>query len=110
MIQKISFTGGPNKTLASQYLARKAAQVEADLAESIRYAGRVIINKNKEAARKGMYIPEDAYFGPVPLQERRIGQKASMDSITITKTNVAGPDEAPKTDKIIPENSINFFG
>ena len=60
MIDNVSFTS--NKTMAQQYLERKAAQIEANLAETIKESGRVIINKNKEAARRGSYIPEDAYF------------------------------------------------
>ena len=58
MIDNVSFTS--NKTMAQQYLERKAAQIEANLAETIKESGRVIIYKNKEAARRGSYIPEDA--------------------------------------------------
>lgn len=106
MIDKTAFTS--NKTMAQQYLERKAAQIEADLAETIKESGRVIINKNKMAARNGGYIPEDAYFGPVPTTARNIGKKKVMDSIAITKTNVDSVS-TPTREEIIPENSINFI-
>ena len=89
-------------------MERKAAQIEADLQDTIRTAGRVIINKNREASKAGQYLPADAYFGPVPVKAREIGQNKIMDSIT--KTNV--PDlylNKSASNEIIPENSINFL-
>lgn len=69
-INNVSFKGGSKNTLAAQYLERKAAKVEADLAERIKTAGRLIINKNNQASKSGNYIPVDAYFGPVPKTAR----------------------------------------
>lgn len=107
MIDNISFTS--NKTMAQQYLERKAAQIEADLAETIKEAGRVIINKNKKAARSGGYIPEDAYFGNVPLTPRQIGKVKTMESVAVTKSNISSAESAKAREEIIPENSINYL-
>ena len=107
MIDNVSFTS--NKTMAQQYLDRKAAQVEANLAETIKESGRVIINKNKAAARRGSYIPEDAYFGNVPLSPRQIGKAKTMESVAVTKTNIGSAESAKVQEEIVPENSINYL-
>lgn len=107
MMDKTAFTS--NKTMAQQYLERKSAQIEANLAETIKEAGRVIINKNKEAARNGRYIPEDAYFGNVPLSPRKIGHDKTMNSVAVTKTNANVVLNDSAKDDIIPENSINYL-
>ena len=109
MIQNVTFTGAGKTNYYAQYMERKAAQIEADLQDTIRTAGRVIINKNREASKAGQYLPADAYFGPVPVKAREIGQNKIMDSIAVTKTNV--PDlylNKSASNEIIPENSINF--
>ncbi len=107
MINDVSFTS--NKTMAQQYLERKAAQIEANVAETIKESGRVIINKNKAAARSGGYIPEDAYFGKVPVVPRKIGQAKTMESVAVTKTNIAPVKGAKVQAEIVPENSINYI-
>ena len=107
MIDNVSFTS--NKTMAQQYLERKAAQIEANLAETIKESGRVIINKNKEAARRGSYIPEDGYFGNVPLSPRQIGKAKTMESVAVTKTNIGSAESAKVQEEIVPENSINYL-
>lgn len=107
MIDNVSFTS--NRTMAQQYLERKSAQIEANLAETIKEAGRVIINKNKEAARRGGYIPEDAYFGNVPVSPRKIGHSKTMESVAVTKTNTSAAEAAKSKEEIIPENSINYL-
>ena len=107
MIDNVSFTS--NKTMAQQYLERKAAQIEANLAETIKESGRVIINKNKAAARRGSYIPEDAYFGIVPLSPRQIGKAKTMESVAVTKTNIGSAESAKVQEEIVPENSINYL-
>lgn len=108
MIQKVTFTGAQKTNYAAQYLERKAAQVEANLKDTIKTAGRVIINKNKMASKSGQYLPADAYFGPVPVKAREIGQEKIMNSISVTKTNV--PDlHTSGSNEIIPENSINYL-
>lgn len=107
MIDNVSFTS--NKTMAQQYLERKAAQIEANLAETIKESGRVIINKNKEASRRGGYVPEDAYFGKVPLSPRKIGQAKTMESVAVTKTNINSAKGANAQEEIVPENSINYL-
>ncbi len=107
MIDKTAFTS--NKTMAQQYLERKAAQVEANLAETIKESGRVLINKNKIAARNNEYIPEGAFFGSVPVEGREIGKKKIMDSFAATKQNVKAFNDAQPKEQIIPENSINYL-
>lgn len=107
MINNVSFTS--NKTMAQQYLERKAAQIEANLAETIKESGRVIINKNKEAARRGGYIPEDAYFGNVPVSPRKIGHAKTMESVAVTKSNIGSAEKAKASEEIVPENSINYL-
>ena len=107
MIDNVSFTS--NKTMAQQYLERKAAQIEANLAETIKESGRVIINKNKEAARRGGYIPEDAYFGNIPVSPRKIGHAKTMESVAVTKTNTGFVENAAVKEEIIPENSVNYL-
>lgn len=107
MIDNVSFTS--NRTMAQQYLERKSAQIEANLAETIKEAGRVIINKNKEAARRGSYIPEDAYFGKVPVSPRKIGQAKTMGSVAVTKSNIDAVEGAKVKEEIVPENSINYL-
>ena len=88
MIDNVSFTS--NKTMAQQYLERKAAQIEANLAETIKESGRVIINKNKEAARQ-------------------IGKAKTMESVAVTKTNIGSAESAKVQEEIVPENSINYL-
>lgn len=109
MFQKITFTGAGKNNYASQYLERKAAQVQADVKDSMRIAARAIINKNHQASKAGQYLPADAYFGPVPTKGREIGKKKIMDSIAITKTNIPEA-RTNNAESIIPENSINYIG
>lgn len=108
MIQNITFTGAGKTNYASQYLERKAAQVQANVEESMRIAARAIINKNRQASKTGQYLPADAYFGPVPTKSREIGMKKIMDSIAITKTNISDA-RIKNAESIIPEDSINYI-
>ncbi len=107
MIDKTAFTS--NKTLAQQYLERKAAKIEADLAETIKESSRVLMNQNKIASRKGNYVGAGSYFGNVPMSPRKIGSQKTMGSIVVTKTNVPAEKSAKAPESIIPENSINFI-
>lgn len=107
MINNLSFNGG--KTTATKYLERKAAAVEADLAENIRLAARNLMKENRAAAKSGNYIPDSAYYGVVPTSPRRIGANKTMKSLIATKQNVQVPSKNVK-EEIVPENSINFFG
>lgn len=108
MIDKTAFTS--NKTMAQQYLERKAAKIEANLNETIKETGRFMIRKNQEAARRGDYISAGSYFGNVPLNGRNIGHNKTMQSIAITKTNTGSEHAAASAkENIIPENSINYL-
>lgn len=107
MIDKTAFTSG--KTMAQQYLERKAAKIEANLNETIKETGRMMIRKNQEAARKGAYISDGSYFGKVPVTPRNIGHNKTMESIGVTKTNTGVLDQAAAKENIIPENSINYL-
>ena len=59
MIDKTAFTS--NKTMAQQYLERKAAKIEPNLNETIKEAGRLMIRKNQEAARN---VQREGTFHP----------------------------------------------
>ncbi len=107
MIDKTAFTS--NKTMAQQYLERKAAKIEANLNETIKETGRFMIRKNQEAARRGDYISAGSYFGNVPLNGRNIGHNKTMQSIAVTKTNTGVVEQAAAKENIIPENSINYL-
>ncbi len=107
MINNLSFNGG--KTAATKYLERKAAAVEADLAENIRIAARNLIKENRAAAKSGNYVSDSAYYGVVPTSPRKIGADKTMKSVMATKQNVKMPNNSAK-EEIVPENSINFFG
>lgn len=107
MIDKTAFTS--NKTMAQQYLERKAANIEANLNETIKETGRLMIRKNQEAARRGDYISVGSYFGNVPLNGRNIGHNKTMQSIAVTKTNTGVVEQAAAKENIIPENSINYL-
>ena len=107
MINNISFTS--NKTMAQQYLERKTAQIEANLSERIKEAGRVIINQNKEASRRGDYIPEGAYFGDVPVSPRGVNRPNLLEYFKQIKTNLPPVKTVQVQGNIVPENSINFI-
>lgn len=108
MIDKTAFTS--NKTMVQQYLERKAAKIEANLNETIKETGRLMIRKNQEAARRGDYVSAGSYFGNVPLNGRNIGHNKTMQSIAVTKTNT-GMERVvtPLKENIVPENSINYL-
>lgn len=56
MIDKTAFTSG--KTMAQQYLERKAAKIEANLNETIKETGRMMIRKIKRLLVKVLIFPK----------------------------------------------------
>ena len=102
-INSISFRGN----MANAYIQKKIAQQARTAAETTKEAARAIINKNKNAAKKHEYIPADAYFGPVSLSERKIGQEASINSAAMTRKSISSPVKKT-SEKVEPD--FNYFG